>query len=142
MQNRDSETICQCHDRFAKIDVTETKKNKVNSVSEAAKIYVSNNYQKSVNMAVISNNIDISYAYFSKIFKEENGMNFSDYVMEYRMKEATNKLKRTDKIIREVAASVGYDNPKHFTRAFKNYFGVSPQLYRKNYENSAETNFQ
>lgn len=103
-----------------------------NSISEAVKMYISRNFSKSVSMAVIANGMDLSYAYFSKIFRDETGVTFSHFLMEYRMREAEAKLKNSDITVREIAASVGYNNPKHFTRAFKNYFGVSPKLYRQN----------
>jgi len=138
VSNIDTENYLQTHNLISKIEDKNIKTKKMNSVSEIAKTYVKNNLDKSVNMAVIANNMNLSYAYFSKIFRDETGITFSDYVMGCRMGEAATKLKRTTITIREIAASVGYDNPKHFTRAFKNYFGISPQHYRNNSEEKTD----
>lgn len=104
---------------------------KISSISELAMKYVRQNYHKSIDMAMAANSVGMSYSYFSKVFKDETGRNFSDFVMEVRMTEAARNFSDPASKIHEVAGRVGYDNPKHFTRAFKNYFGISPMEYKK-----------
>ena len=49
------------------------------------------------------------------------------------LREAAELLKRTKQPIAEIGNSVGYDNPLHFSRAFKNALGIAPSEYRKQY---------
>ncbi|WP_139904774.1 response regulator transcription factor [Clostridium thermarum] len=100
------------------------------SVSEVVKKYVLENYHKDINMAVVSNMVSLSYNHFSKIFKDEVGMNFSDYFLKVRMEKALEMLSDPVNRVQEVAEKIGYNNPKHFTRAFKKYFGFAPSEYK------------
>lgn len=100
------------------------------SVSGIVKKYVQQNYYKDIDMSVVANLVSLSYSHFSKIFKDETGMNFSEYLQKVRMEKALESLSNHSSKIHDVAQSVGFSNPKHFTRAFKNYFGFSPSEYR------------
>jgi two-component system response regulator YesN len=106
------------------------KRNETNSISDIIKKYVQENYYKDIDMAVASNIVSLSYSHFSKIFKDETGMNFSDYLLKVRMEKALELLSDPTNKINDVSKSVGYNNPKHFTRAFKKYFGFLPSEYR------------
>lgn len=102
------------------------------SISDIVKKYVQENYYKDIDMAVVSNMVSLSYSHFSKIFKDETGMNFSDYLQKVRMEKALEMLGDPTNKVHDIAQGIGYNNPKHFTRAFKNYFGFSPSEYRGN----------
>jgi AraC-like DNA-binding protein len=80
-------------------------------------------------MARAAEHVGLSYTYFSTMFKEHAGRSFSEFVREARMSEAERMLKARYPSISEVARRVGYRNAKHFTRAFKQYFGMSPRAY-------------
>lgn len=74
---------------------------------------------------------NLSCSYMSRLFRQYTSVQFSDYVIKKRMEKACILLSNPQNKIYEIAAAVGYDNPKNFTRAFKNYFGVSPKEYRE-----------
>ncbi|MNI98788.1 HTH-type transcriptional regulator YesS [compost metagenome] len=82
-------------------------------------------------MAFIANYCNMSYNYFSKIFKESTGVSFQDYVTMKRMEYARTALTGINVKIHDVAEALGYSNPKNFTRVFKGYFGVSPKEFQK-----------
>ncbi|MCC3375427.1 AraC family transcriptional regulator [Cohnella sp. REN36] len=67
----------------------------------------------------------------SKLFKEEFGGNFVDFLIGLRMDHAKRMLRKTDKSLQEISAEVGYHNYNSFNRAFKNLTGLSPSDYRK-----------
>ncbi|MBO5146319.1 MAG: response regulator [Lachnospiraceae bacterium] len=94
--------------------------------------YIQQNYDKDLNMAVVSNHISMNYSLFSYLFKEYTGSNFVNYLKNIRMEEAKKLLAETDLRIHEISARVGYDNEKHFMKLFKTSIGVSPSEYRKN----------
>lgn len=94
--------------------------------------YIQKNYDKDLNMAVVSNHISMNYSLFSYLFKEYTGNNFVNYLKGIRMEEAKRLLAETDLRIIEISAKVGYDNEKHFMKIFKTSCGVSPSEYRKN----------
>ena len=60
----------------------------------------------------------------------ERGLSFRTLLKEVRHERAVSLLKHGDMPIIEVASSVGYSDPSHFTRAFRSLAGVTPKVYR------------
>ena len=87
---------------------------------------------RTVSLESIALETKMSTNYVSKIFKKVSGQNFSDYLLEVKMTNARRLLDEGSLKIYEIAYMVGYDNPKNFTRAFRNYFGVSPREHKTN----------
>lgn len=67
----------------------------------------------------------------SKLFKEETGQKFVDYLIQLRINHARRLLEATHQPIQEIAEEVGYGNPISFGRMFKKVVGVSPGEYRE-----------
>ncbi|WP_274652145.1 response regulator [Paenibacillus humicola] len=68
--------------------------------------------------------------YLSRFFKQERGINLSEYIDQCRIRKAMELLKDGDIKVREVAVSVGYEAAHSFTRFFKKATGMTPQEYR------------
>ena len=75
---------------------------------------------------------NFSETYFSQIFKEIIGENFSSYVEKKRMAYAYQLLVDTDMTIDAVAEKTGYSNTNAFRKAYKRFYGLSPSQSRKN----------
>ncbi len=99
---------------------------------QTALIYIRKNYNKDLNMAVVSNYISMNYSLFSYAFKQYTGTYFVQYLKELRIAKAKELLEGTEKKIIEISNEVGYENEKHFMKIFKHHCGVSPSEYRKN----------
>ena len=69
-------------------------------------------------------------SYLSRLFKQERGMNLSEYIDKCRIRQAKELLGNGDLKVREVALLVGYDAAHSFTRFFKKATGLTPQEYR------------
>lgn len=74
--------------------------------------------------------VHLSRNYFLKLFKDEQGVSFWDYVTNLRMEKAKKLLKTTDATVYAVSREVGYESQYHFSRKFKNLYGLSPNEYR------------
>jgi two-component system response regulator YesN len=79
----------------------------------------------------ISEHFDMNSRYLSKLFKDEFGEKFIDYMLKVRLEEARRLLLETDLPVSEIAERVGYLHVISFHRAFKNLFGLPPGDYRK-----------
>lgn len=110
------------------LDLTEVYKDR-NEI-DAALDYISNNYQKDLNLAVVANHVSLNYSYFSNLFSEKTGDSFHNYLKKVRIEKAKELLKNSDYKINEVAEKVGYKNPKHFATNFRALTGISPMEYR------------
>ncbi len=96
-----------------------------------AKEYVASHIGEEISMAVISNELNISYQYFSKLFKDEAGITFSEYLRDMRMKEAYRMLLDGERIS-VISEKIGFTNANNFTKAFKKMYGMSPTSLRNN----------
>ena len=98
---------------------------------EKAKKYIRENFQKELTLDEVSKIVDISPYYFSKLFKQETGENFIEYLTKIRMKNAEMLLRDSHYSIKEVCIMSGYGDPNYFRRIFKKYEGVTPSEYRE-----------
>lgn len=76
--------------------------------------------------------VALSPAYLSRLFTRKTGRHFSDHLLQIRMEQAVAMMRDVSVRQYEIAYRIGYDNPKNFSRAFKAYYGCTPQEYRKN----------
>lgn len=69
-------------------------------------------------------------SYFSRYFKRLTGVNFTDYVHQYKMKIAAKMLQSSDQTLESLAIGLGYSERTYFSKVFKKYIGVSPSEYK------------
>ena len=96
---------------------------------EWAKENVQRHLRENINMAVVANELNLSYTYFSKLFKQSTGKSFTTYIAEEKMKKAAELILKGYRT-QQVAKRVGYLNANTFSRAFENYWGYTPSKYR------------
>lgn len=101
------------------------------SVVETAKEYIQNNYSRDISLDDVSRTVNISPYYFSKIFKEEIGEGFVEYLTGIRMEKAKELLNTTEYSMKEICSMVGYADPNYFSRSFKKNVGVTPTEYKE-----------
>ena len=103
-----------------------------NTLSVTIEKYIQENYKDpSLGLNKISDEFQISESYFSHMFKEKTGVNFSTYLENIRMTEAARLIKETDISLNELYIAVGYNNSNTFRRAFKKVYGVTPSAMRE-----------
>lgn len=108
-----------------------TKDKESESVVEKAKAYIQENFNKEISLDEVSRMVDISPYYFSKLFKQEEGVNFIEYLTKIRMNNAKKLLRNPGYSIKEICGRSGYSDPNYFSRIFKKYEGVTPSEYRE-----------
>lgn len=92
--------------------------------------YIEHNFQNDISVEDIAKVCGLNRTYFGKIFKEAIGKTPQEFLLNYRMVKATEFLKLTRLSIRDIGQAVGYENQLHFSRAFKNIYGISPREWR------------
>ena len=104
---------------------------KSNSIIGMAKDYIRSNYNKDISLDDVSREVNISPYYFSKIFKENTGENFIEYLTNIRIDKAKELLGTTEYSMKEICSMVGYSDPNYFSRSFKKNVGVTPTEYKE-----------
>lgn len=112
-------------------NVINKRAEKSNSIIETAKEYLKQNYTKDLSLDDVSRVVNISPYYFSKLFKEDTGENFIEYLTAMRINKAKELLDTSDCSMKEICAMVGYSDPNYFSRAFKKNVGVTPTEYKE-----------
>ena len=79
-------------------------------------------------MAAVSN---YSESHFSKLFKQLTGDSFTQYLKNYRLETAAERIRNEKTKISEIAMSCGFSNLSYFSRSFLAKFKVSPSEYRR-----------
>ena len=103
-----------------------------NTLATTIEKYITENYKDpSLGLNKISDEFQISESYFSHMFKEKTGVNFSTYLENIRMTEAARLIRETDISLNELYIAVGYNNSNTFRRAFKKVYGVTPSAMRE-----------
>lgn len=98
---------------------------------EKAVAIIAAEYGGDIGLTYVCGKIGMSEPYFSKIFKEELGQNFKEYLTGIRLARAKELLRDTDGTVAAVAAQVGYNNTNQFAKMFKKYEGITPGAYRQ-----------
>ncbi|GGE01445.1 helix-turn-helix domain-containing protein [Paenibacillus nasutitermitis] len=94
--------------------------------------YVHDNFADyELSLEKMSGEFCLSIYAISKLFKEEIGIGFKDYVINLRMDKAKEMLQKSNESIGAITRHVGYANDSHFIKTFKKIVGVTPSLYRE-----------
>lgn len=112
-------------------NVTGKKKEHSLSQMERAVQYIQSNYQRDISLDDVSMELNLSPYYFSKLFKEQTGENFIEYLTKTRICKAKSLLLDTAGTVREVGVAVGYQDPNYFSRIFKKNVGVTPTEFKE-----------
>ena len=74
--------------------------------------------------------VNLSPVYLSRLFKEQVGANFSDYLIKRRIDAACHLLRDTGHKVYEICREVGYSDVKHFYGLLKKQMSCTPSEYR------------
>ncbi|MBD5558991.1 MAG: AraC family transcriptional regulator [Clostridia bacterium] len=116
--------------RSAQLDAAPRTRKMRDYYVNAAVGYIEKNYHRKITIEEIAAICGIDRSYFGKIFHDAVGHSPQEFLMRYRMIKASELLKHTDMSITDIASAVSYENPLHFSRAFKKVQGVSPRSWR------------
>lgn len=96
--------------------------------------YIMDNYaDEGLSLREAASIAGMNESYFSRKFKCEFGVGFSEYVKNLRMKKAIELMRTTKFKVYEICEAVGYSSVEHFTRVFTAYAGLSPGKYMGKY---------
>jgi|GEM_PF-5245769 len=103
----------------------------ISNLVENVKNYISKNYFKNISLESTAIQFNVSPKYLSRCFKEQQDINFTDFLNYARIKNAERLLKETDMKIHEVAEAVGLPSKTTFVRLFKKYTSLVPRDYKR-----------
>ncbi len=111
--------------------VSSVKKAEENPIIKKVCAYVDENLSSDISLETAADFAGVSSFYLSKLFKEEKGETFINFISEKRLEKSRQLLSETNLSIKEITAEVGYNDQNYFSRIFKSKYGLSPKEYRK-----------
>lgn len=109
-------------------DIREKKVN--NSLIIKAINYIKENYKNEITLENIAREVNISSHYLSKLFKDEMGENYIDYITSLRIQKSKDLLAENKLSSKEICFEIGYGDPNYFSRKFKDIVGITPSEYK------------
>ncbi len=104
---------------------------KYTKVVMQAKEFIQANFSDSeISLNMVAEAVDLSPNHFSRIFSQEAGMTFVEYLTNVRMEEAKKLLRTTQMKTTDIAFAVGYGDPHYFSSQFKKTQNCTPREYR------------
>ncbi len=92
--------------------------------------FIEQNFQNDISVEDIAASCNLNRSYFGKIFRDAVGKTPQEFLISYRMSKAAELLKLTGLSIGNISNAVGYPSQLHFSRAFKNVYGIPPRKWR------------
>lgn len=93
--------------------------------------YIETHYDDKLTLEHVANVAHLSTAYFSRLFAEQLGMPYSEYLSNVRIRHAKVLLAQTNKSIMDIALETGYCNGDYLSTQFKKSTGLTPSKFRK-----------
>ncbi|THF73682.1 response regulator [Cohnella fermenti] len=93
--------------------------------------FIARHSREDVSLELIGQTFGSSPFYISKLFKEQLGVNYIDFLTEVRIENAKKLMGDPDRSLKEITYEVGYHDPNYFSKVFKKLAGVSPTEFRR-----------
>jgi len=122
-----------CVIQKAFIYLTNKRDNKNIELVDKVKRYVIDHLNIDISLNSVAEALHISPNYLSKIFKDETGINYIEFVVNYKIEKAKELLMSTNLSIEVITNCIGYSHVTYFTRKFKEVTGKTPNEYRNGY---------
>ncbi|GFN30181.1 response regulator [Paenibacillus xylaniclasticus] len=95
------------------------------------KQYITQHLKEEISLESIAQRVQMSPYYISKMFKDQLGINYIDFLTECRIDKAKKLMLDPQLSMKEITFEVGYNDPNYFSKVFKKVCGCSPSEYRK-----------
>lgn len=91
--------------------------------------YIEKNFDQEISLETCAQEIECSYTYLSRAFKQETGMRFIEYLNQCRLKKAKSLLLRNNFPMKKIVEKSGFRNYNYFFKVFKENEGITPSEF-------------
>ena len=104
---------------------------KERDLASAVKSYICKFYSRPISIRLLCETFGCSRTTLMNAFKNKYGQTVGNYMTEYRLKQAENMLRESDRSVKSIAADCGFSDQNYFAKVFRAQFSVTPSEYRK-----------
>jgi two-component system, response regulator YesN len=91
--------------------------------------FIAGHYAQAITLDEAAKHVGLSPKRLSRLFINELGQGFSDYLIDFRIEKAKKMLAIPGASIKQVSNECGYPDPNYFARLFKKVTGLTPTEY-------------
>ena len=95
--------------------------------------YITSNINSRILLHDVAEHLKLSPAYLSRLFRQETGTTFNEYVNRMKIEEATTLLIYTKYTDLEISNRLAYSSQSYFIKIFRKFTGTTPKKYRSGY---------
>lgn len=111
--------------------VDRQKNHKYKGIVAGGMAYAMEHFAESLQVGEVAGAVYVTPNYFSRVFKEETGENFTDWLNKYRIEQAKKRMDAEPEAkVYAIAEETGFSDYKYFAFIFKKYTGYTPTSYR------------
>ena len=102
-----------------------------NEIVRKAQQYISNHIRNKLSVPIVASGIDISPSYLTALFHKHLQISPAEYIRRTKLQESKQMIRENTMNFTEIAAALQYSTVHHFSRQFKENFGITPSEYAK-----------
>lgn len=91
------------------------------------------NIHTKINIKELADRFDFNADYLTRLFKKHLGVSTLEYINGMKVSKAKELLSQSEKTVKEIAFSLGFQDEKYFMKLFKEYESITPSQYRNAY---------
>ena len=105
--------------------------NSENEIIRRAQQYVCAHVREKLTVPMVARHVDVSPSYLTALFRKNLQISPGEYVRRIKLQESKQMIREDNMNFTEIAAALQYSTVHHFSRQFKDKFGITPTEYAK-----------
>ena len=102
-----------------------------NEVIRQAQQYISSHIREKLSVRLIAQQVDVSPSYLTVLFQKNLQISPGEYIRRIKLQESKQMIRENNLNFTEIAAALQYSTVHHFSRQFKEKFGITPTEYAR-----------
>ena len=102
-----------------------------NEIIRQAQIFISSHIREKLSVPLVARQVDVSPSYLTALFHKNLQISPGEYIRRIKLQESKQMIRENDLNFTEIAAALQYSTVHHFSRQFKEKFGITPTEYAK-----------
>lgn len=95
--------------------------------------FIKEHFMEEINVSAIAADAHLHPNYLHRLFSAEMGYSVGSYLLQYRLESARSMLIGTKATIEDIARACGIANCQHFSKLFRQKYGMPPSAYRRKF---------
>jgi len=105
--------------------------NSENEIIRRAQQFIGSHVREKLTVPLVARHVDVSPSYLTALFRKNLQISPGEYIRRIKLQESKQMIREDNMNFTEIAAALQYSTVHHFSRQFKDKFGITPTEYAK-----------